>query len=188
MQNRRIELRVESWALVVVVVAAVLLAIWLRGVPPTGQTQLDKTNKVWVIKMVTKVSDDKVEHVFEPDRLVIAPGDTVRWELESGIHDTVAFHPANHGERTLRIPAEAQPWESEHLRTPGEAFEYTFTVEGIYNYFCHPHWNDGMVGSIIVGSPVAGPGLEPPQKDLPEAMQTKLNELIAWAKAQKGVR
>ncbi len=202
MQNRRIELRIEPWVLVAAL-AAVLLVGWMtlraNNPPPVSQPSPEQSNRVWVVKMVTKVSDGKVEQVFEPDRLVIAPGDTVRWELENGIHNTVAFHPgdehADHhddagspGERPLRIPAKAKPWESEHMRTPGEAFEYTFTIEGIYNYFCHPHEFDGMVGAIVVGSPKPGPGLEPPQRDLPEATQAKLKELIAWAKAQKGVR
>ncbi len=202
MHNRRIELRVEPWVLVAAL-AAVLLVGWMAlrasSVLPTSQPRPESrnSNKVWVVKMITKVYEDRVENVFEPDRLVIAPGDTVRWEIENGLHNTVAFHPgdehtAHHddvdeaGERPLRIPPEAKPWESEHLRTPGEAFEYTFTVEGVYNYFCHPHEFEGMVGVIVVGSPTPGPGLEPPQKELSEKTKVKLDELIAWVKAQKG--
>ena len=201
MQNRKVELRVEPWVLLLAAAVALLVTGWLVVKPnaPTNQTKSERSGKVWVVKMVTKVSDERVEHVFEPDRLVIAPGDTVRWELENGIHNTVAFHPgdehADHhddagspDERPLRIPAGAKPWETDHMRTPGEAFEYMFTVEGVYNYFCHPHVAQGMVGVIIVGSPKPGPGLEPPQKELPEEAKVKLNELIAWAKAQKGVR
>jgi plastocyanin len=154
--------------------------------------------------MVTKVEDEKVEHVFEPDRLEIAPGDTVRWEVENGTHDTVAFHPHpdgassdehegdqdadEHQEMPLRIPEGAKPWRSDHLRTPGESFEYTFTVEGVYNYYCHPHEEQGMAGLIVVGKPMPGPGLMSPQTELPEAIQAKLQELIAWAKTQKGAR
>lgn len=205
MHNRKVELRIESWVVVAALVTTALVAGYLFfNVRPLSRGEItaplpEKSGKVWVVKMVTKVYDDRVEHVFEPDRLVIAPGDTVRWEIENGLHNTVAFHPgdehaAHHddsespGERPLRIPPGAKPWESEHLRTPGEAFEYTFTVEGVYNYFCHPHEFEGMAGVIVVGSPKPGPGLEPPQEELSEAMKAKLNELIAWAKAQKGVR
>lgn len=196
MKNRTIELHIESWVMVAAVIATVLVAGYmLWSTRPIGQATSERPSKVWVVKMVTKVYDDRVENVFEPDRLVIAPGDTVRWEIENGMHNTVAFHPgdehnAHHddaessGERPLRIPPEAKPWESEHMRTPGEAYEYTFTVEGVYSYFCHPHLEDGMVGVIVVGSSKPGPGLEPPQAGLPEAVKVKLNELIAWVKTQ----
>lgn len=200
MHDKKIELRIEPWVMVAAVIATALVAGYLLwSTRPIGQATSERPGKVWVVKMVTKVYDDRVENVFEPDRLVIAPGDTVRWEVENGVHNTVAFHPgdehaAHHDdsgtadERPLRIPPEAKPWESEHLRTPGEAYEYTFTVEGVYNYFCHPHLEDGMVGVIVVGSPTPGPGLEPPQKELPEKTKGKLDELIAWVKAQKGDR
>jgi plastocyanin len=191
--------------IVAITVTAIVASGWLLLQKKSESTKeiqsqtSSKSGKVWVIKMVTKVSDDKVENVFAPDRIMIAPGDTVRWEVENGIHDTIAFHPGNedhesdrhdddHGQRPMRIPDGARPWQSEHLRTPGESFEYTFTTEGVYNYYCHPHQELGMVGLIVVGKPVPGPGLEPPQTELPEATQVKLTELIAWAKIQKGIR
>ncbi len=198
MKNRTIKLHIEPWVMVAAVIATALVAGYLLwGTRPIDKAISERSGKVWVVKMVTKVYDDRVENVFEPDRLVIAPGDTVRWEIENGVHNTVAFHPGDEhaahlddsgamSERPLRIPPKAKPWESEHLRTPGEAYEYTFTVEGVYNYFCHPHEFEGMVGVIVVGSPKPGPGLEPPQTGLPDTVKTKLNELIAWAKAQKG--
>lgn len=200
MHDKKIELRIEPWLMVAaVIVTALVVGYLLWGTRPIGQAPSERPGKVWVVKMVTRVYDDRVENVFEPDRLVLAPGDTVRWEVGNGVHNTVAFHPGdehaahhdgmgNSDEPPLRIPPEAKPWESEHLRTPGEAFEYIFTVEGVYNYFCHPHLEDGMVGVIVVGSPAPGPGLELPQKELPEKTKVKLDELIAWAKTQKGVR
>ena len=32
----------------------------------------------------------------------------------------------------------------------------TFTVEGVYDYYCVPHEHAGMVGRIVVGTPAAG--------------------------------
>jgi plastocyanin len=60
----------------------------------------------------------------------------------------------------LRIPEEAEPWDSGYLIEPGDQFEVTLTVPGVYDYFCAPHEVAGMVGRIIAGRPV-GPGTLP---------------------------
>jgi plastocyanin len=36
---------------------------------------------------------------------------------------------------------------------PGDHFEVTLTVAGVYDYFCMPHEAAGMVGRIVVGKP-----------------------------------
>jgi hypothetical protein len=46
------------------------------------------------------------------------------------------------------------------LLQPGAHFEVTLTVEGVYDYYCLPHEQGGMVGRIVVGRP-AGPGSLP---------------------------
>jgi hypothetical protein len=53
---------------------------------------------------------------------------------------------------------------------PGQHFEVTLTVPGVYDYFCAPHEEAGMVGRLIVGQP-AGPGSLPFDwfKDHPQA-------------------
>jgi len=38
----------------------------------------------------------------------------------------------------------------------GTQFEHTFTVEGVYDYFCQPHYLFGMVGRIIVSAEGSG--------------------------------
>lgn len=90
---------------------------------------------------------------FDPIGLHVLPGQTIRWtNLDAGnSHTSTAFHPAfdNH---TLRIPAAAQPWNSDYL-LPNESFSVTLTVEGVYDYFCIPHEHAGMVGRIVVGDP-----------------------------------
>jgi hypothetical protein len=48
----------------------------------------------------------------------------------------------------------------EPVLAPGEHFEVTLTVEGVYDYLCEPHEQAGMVGRLIVGHP-AGPGTLP---------------------------
>jgi plastocyanin len=94
---------------------------------------------------------------FEPKGLLVSPGTTVTWRNDdpSNSHTTTAFHPANR-DHPLRIPADAEPWNSDYL-LPGETFAVTLTVPGIYDYFCIPHEMAGMVGRIVVMTPGADP-------------------------------
>ena len=96
---------------------------------------------------------------FDPIGLHVAPGATVRWIVERDVHTTTAYHPAN-DRHSLRIPDAARPWDSGFLTQPGVHFDVTFTVAGVYDYYCLPHEAAGMVGRIVVGEP-AGPGALP---------------------------
>lgn len=96
---------------------------------------------------------------FDPVGLLIQPGTTVRWIVDADVHTATAYHPSNDS-HPLRIPKEAKPWNSGYLVKPGDSFEHTLTVEGVYDYFCAPHELAGMVGRIVVGRS-AGPGALP---------------------------
>jgi plastocyanin len=96
---------------------------------------------------------------FDPIGVAVERGGTVRWILDHDVHTTTAYHPANAG-HSLRIPEGAQPWDSGFLMQKGAHFEVTFTVEGVYDYYCMPHEEAGMVGRIVVGKP-GGPGALP---------------------------
>lgn len=133
---------------------------------------------------IIQIGGPKGEMVFIPDRLKIKPGETVTWVLQSGGHTVTAYHPKNHSAYQVRIPNEAEPWDSELLLEKGATFAWTFDKEGIYNYFCRPHESIGMVGAILVGRPLDGPGLALPQAELPALARKKLEELIAWAKSE----
>lgn len=132
---------------------------------------------------IIQMGGPKGEFVFLPDRLKIQPGETVMWALQSGGHTVTAYHPKNHSAYQSRIPVEAEPWDSELLVERSATFAWTFTKEGVYNYFCRPHESVGMVGAIVVGRPLDGPGLALPQAGLPTLARKKLEELIAWAKS-----
>ncbi|MBX6742709.1 MAG: plastocyanin/azurin family copper-binding protein [Acetobacteraceae bacterium] len=108
---------------------------------------------------IRMLSDEDGSHVgFDPVGLLLQPGQTVRWICVANYHTTTAYHPDN-DHHALRIPREAKPWASGVL-VPGETFEVTLTVEGVYDYFCVPHEHAGMVGRLIVGKPT-GPGSLP---------------------------
>jgi plastocyanin len=94
------------------------------------------------------------EHVwFAPYGLAVAAGTTVRFVNRDpgNSHTATAYHP-DILDRPLRIPPRAVPWDSGYL-LPGDAFEVTLTVPGVYDYYCQPHEFGGMVGRIVVGSP-----------------------------------
>jgi len=89
---------------------------------------------------------------FDPVGLFVKPGTTIRWVVRDNVHTTTAYHPKN-GHHSLRIPEQAKPWDSGFLVNPGDHFEVTLTVAGVYDYFCMPHEAAGMVGRIVVGKP-----------------------------------
>lgn len=94
---------------------------------------------------------------FNPIGLLVAPGTTIRWTNtdKSNSHTATAYHPALYG-RQARIPEGAEPWDSDYL-LPGESFEVTLSVAGVYDFYCVPHEHAGMVGRIIVGEPTGEP-------------------------------
>lgn len=81
--------------------------------------------------------------VFEPPAIHVDDGTTVIWEWtgEGGDHN---------------VEDDGGEFESELTGEEGFEFEYTFE-EGedesgnVYNYFCDPHVDIGMLGSVVVG-------------------------------------
>jgi plastocyanin len=112
---------------------------------------------VEVIEMRSDVAGSRVW--FDPIGLRVEPGTIVRWIVRQNVHTTTAYHPHN-DHHPLRIPERAVPWDSGYLVNPGDHFDVTLTVPGVYDYYCMPHEAAGMVGRIIVGNPL-GPGAEP---------------------------
>ena len=102
------------------------------------------------VRMVTEGS----EYFNDPVGLHVLPGTTIRFLNESDMHTATTYCEEFGKER--RIPEGAECWDSGML-APGESFEVTLTVEGVYDYYCLPHEALGMVGRIIVGDPEASP-------------------------------
>jgi plastocyanin len=112
-----------------------------------------------VVEIQMRASARGEEVWFDPIGVWVAPGQAVRWVLHHDVHTTTAYHPAN-DQHSLRIPEGAEPWNSGFLVNPGAHFEVTLEVEGVYDYYCLPHEQAGMVGRIVVGRP-SGPGALP---------------------------
>ncbi|MFC7157234.1 plastocyanin/azurin family copper-binding protein [Halomarina halobia] len=94
---------------------------------------------------------------FDPKRLTVSSGTTVRWVNDSEVGHTVTAYADG-------IPAGAPyfasgGFESERaarndvsggLLAAGEAYERTFEVTGSYDYVCIPHEGSGMTGTVVV--------------------------------------
>lgn len=103
------------------------------------------------INMIGRADGSRVG--FDPIGIRVDPGQRIRWVNRDpgNAHTATAYHPANFG-RPRRIPSDADAWDSGYL-LPEETFEVTLTEPGVYDYYCVPHEEAGMVGRIVVGAP-----------------------------------
>lgn len=87
---------------------------------------------------------------FVPDVITIKAGTTVEWRnVESYPHSvtadkSIAANPAN-----VELPRGAKAFNSGRI-DGGNSWQYTFTIPGIYRYFCIPHEDARMLGTVVV--------------------------------------
>ena len=90
------------------------------------------------VEMLNKL--DKRKMVFSQEIVRINPGDTVFWKAIDPGHN-VEFISKN------GVPDSVEKFKSKVSKDT----EFTFTVPGIYAYWCVPHKTLGMIGFVIVG-------------------------------------
>jgi len=90
------------------------------------------------VEMLDKL--DKRKMVFNQEIVRIDPGDTVFWKATDPGHN-VEFISKN------GVPDGVEKFKSK----VGKDTEFTFTIPGIYAYWCVPHKTLGMIGFVIVG-------------------------------------
>ena len=90
------------------------------------------------VEMLNKL--DKRTMVFSQEIVRINPGDTVFWKAIDPGHN-VQFISKN------GVPDGVEKFKSK----VGKDTEFTFTIPGIYAYWCVPHKTLGMIGFVIVG-------------------------------------
>ena len=73
---------------------------------------------------------------FNPDKLEIKVGETVRW--------------VNRSRSSHNVVASDKSFKSQMLPNEGDLFEYTFNTAGVFHYYCQPHRMMGMKGIIVV--------------------------------------
>lgn len=123
---------------------------------------------------------------FEPHVVRVNVGGTVTWTNESGSHSTSAYHPDN--DQPQLVPDGAAPWDSDLYTEQGATFAHTFETEGVYHYYCAPHEEPGMIGSVIVGHPDPHEqvALRDPPADKPDTVRDKLSELNGMVRTALG--
>ena len=90
------------------------------------------------VEMLNKL--DKRTMVFSQEIVRIDPGDTVYWKSTDPGHN-VQFISKN------GVPDGVEKFKSKVSKDT----EFTFTIPGIYAYWCVPHKTLGMIGFVIVG-------------------------------------
>ena len=110
-----------------------LLMIFLSLIFSKGLLAEDMT-----VEMLNKI--EKRSMVFSQEIVRINSGDTVFWKSIDKGHN-VEFISKN------GVPEGVEKFKSKI----GKDTEYTFTIPGIYAYWCVPHKTMGMIGFVIVG-------------------------------------
>ena len=90
------------------------------------------------VEMLNKLN--KRTMVFSQEIVRINLGDTVFWKSTDPGHNVQFI--SKHG-----VPDGVEKFKSK----VGKDTEFTFTIPGIYAYWCVPHKTLGMIGFIIVG-------------------------------------
>ena len=90
------------------------------------------------VEMLNKLG--KRTMIFSQEIVRINPGDTVFWKATAPGHN-VKFISKN------GVPDGVEKFKSK----VGKDTEFTFTIPGIYAYWCVPHKTLGMIGFVIVG-------------------------------------
>lgn len=99
---------------------------------------------------VDKVVDMTTTLNFAPRAITIRAGETVEWRNVSIMDHTVTADPARaKNPAHVRLPPGAEPFHSGTI-APGKVYRRTFPVAGEYRYFCIPHEEQGMLGTITV--------------------------------------
>jgi plastocyanin len=111
-----------------------VLFLGLAGVAIAPLSKSVEAGDAAVVQVKTGAAEVKIDNfTFAPPVLTVAPGTTVTWTNEDDIPHTVT--------------AKEKAFRSKALDTDN-AFSFTFTTPGEYEYFCslHPH----MVGKVVV--------------------------------------
>ena len=89
---------------------------------------------------------------FDPADLTIQPGTTVHWTWDSDNHNVVPSEKPDDSDFEGTEGGDSQTFDT------GHEYEHTFEVEGDYEYYCTPHEQAGMVGTITVSEDAGGGG------------------------------
>ena len=94
---------------------------------------------------------------FVPATVTVAPGETITFVNESREAHTVTAYERSLPEGApyfasggFASEVEARAGLAKGLLRPGETFSVTVSDPGTFRYFCMPHEQEGMTGTIVV--------------------------------------
>ena len=97
--------------------------------------------------VVVRMTQNKT---FEPKTVTVKAGDTVVWKNVSDLtHSVTDISRLATTAQDASLPPEGKEFNS-GLMPPGKEYSHTFAVPGTYKYFCIPHEEVGMVGTVVV--------------------------------------
>ena len=93
-----------------------------------------------------KMGTDSGQLKFEPEKISICKGDSVKWINNKGGPHNVVFDEDGipDGVEQEKISMEEQ------LGEEGDTFVMAFETAGDYDYYCEPHRGAGMNGKLVV--------------------------------------
>ncbi|WP_308254756.1 plastocyanin [Geminocystis sp. GBBB08] len=89
-----------------------------------------------------KMGADTGALAFQPAKITIQTGDTVKWVNNKLAPHNVVFDSSV--KNTAKLSHKGLAFSA------GESFETTFSEPGVYPYYCEPHRGAGMAGTITV--------------------------------------
>ncbi|MFH7027106.1 MAG: plastocyanin [Heteroscytonema crispum UTEX LB 1556] len=98
-----------------------------------------------------KLGSDKGMLAFQPAKLTVKPGDTIKWVNNKVPPHNVVFDAAQNPAKSA-VLAKALS-HKQLMMSPGQTTETTFPADaapGTYTFYCEPHRGAGMVGKITV--------------------------------------
>jgi plastocyanin len=134
-------------AIVIVAGAALVQTASARSTAPAPRAP-----KKHVVKMITE--DGK--QLFDPVDLTIMAGDTVSWLAVSGSHNVGFWEDSipKGAAAVLRkiMPDTIAPLLGVRKPVKGTSYDIVFTgaPKGLYRYYCKPHLNKQMVGTLTI--------------------------------------
>lgn len=87
---------------------------------------------------------------FEPRTITVSAGQKVTWRNVGNVAHTVTTTKSKAANpEHASVPRGAKEFDSGFVNG-GKSFSRTFTEPGTYRYFCIPHENARMIGTVVV--------------------------------------
>ena len=118
------------------------LGLFLSSLLLAVTMMISFTSSAQAATVEVKMGADNGMLAFQPAKVTIKAGDTVKWVNNKLAPHNVVFDSSD--------PDAAAHSHKDLSFAPGESFEVTFDKAGTYNYYCEPHRGAGMNGTVVV--------------------------------------